>query len=57
MCIRDSGVDDVFGRQPVATRDLGITRFAAAQQSAFVQQLGPGGPVNGAIDPTAAQQR
>ena len=54
---RTHGVDDVARRQPVAGGDPGIAGGAAAQGAAFVEQAGPGGAVDGAVDPAAAEQR
>jgi len=53
---RADGMDHVFGRQPVPACDLRIAGVAAAERTAFVQQLGPGGAVDGAVNATATQQ-
>ena len=54
---RPDRVDDVFRRQVVAARDLRRAGGAAAERSAFRQQLPSGGAVDRAIDPAAAEQR
>ena len=53
---RAHGVDHVTGRQSVALGDPGLAGRAAADFSAFVQELGPGGTVDRAVDPAAAEQ-
>jgi hypothetical protein len=53
---RADGMDHVFGRQPISTGDLGIAGGAAAKGAAFVQELRPGGTVDGAIDAPATEQ-
>ena len=50
------GVDDELRRQAVAFRDLGLSGFAAVQGAALGQQLRPGGPVDGPVHTSAAQQ-
>ena len=50
------GVDDELRRQAVAFCDLGLSRFAAVQGAALGQQLRPGGPVDGPVHTSAAQQ-
>jgi len=54
---RADRVDDVAGGEAVAPGDLRLARRAAAERAAFRQKLRPGGPVNGAVDPAAAEQR
>ena len=50
------GVNDKLCRQAVALRDLGLSRFAAAQGAALGQQLRSGGTVDSAVHASAAQQ-
>src|SRR5205809_498820 len=47
----------MLGRQAVATGDLGIAGFAAAQRAAFGQQLGPGSIMDRAINAAPAKER
>ena len=54
---RTDGVDDEAGGQAIALGQLGVARFAAAQQPAFVQQTRAGGTMDRAVDSTAAEQR
>ena len=54
---RSHGVDDVPGRQTVALGDFGVPGRAAAEAAAFSQKIRSGGPVNRAVDPSAAKQR
>jgi hypothetical protein len=50
-------VDDVGRGQAVAERQLGLARLAAAERAAFGEQFGPGGAMDRAVDPAAAEQR
>ena len=50
-------MDHVLRGQAVAERDLGVAGGAAAERAAFAQQLRPGGAVDRAVDPAAAEQR
>ena len=54
---RPDRVDDVARRQSISLRELRVARLAAAQQAAFMQQLGSRGTVNRAIHAATAQQR
>jgi hypothetical protein len=54
---RPDGMNDMSRRKPVAFGDLGIAGRAAAERAAFGEQLTPGGAMDCAIDPAAAQQR
>jgi hypothetical protein len=54
---RTNRVNHVPGFETIPFGDLGIARRATMQRTAFGQQLRPRGPMNRAIDPTAAQQR
>src|SRR5690606_26773100 len=54
---RAHGVDDPAGGQVVAPGRLGVAGVAAAEGAALGQQAGPGGPVDGAVDAAAAEQR
>ena len=54
---RADRVDHVAGRQRVASRDLGVTRGAAAERAALLEQLWAGATVDRAVDPTTAKQR
>jgi len=45
------------GRQPIASRDLGVPGFAPPERAAFGQQPGTGAAMDGAIDPASAEQR
>src|SRR6266571_2208756 len=49
-------MDHVSGRQPIALGDFGVARDAAAEAGALRYQLRPGGPVDGAVHSTTAQQ-
>lgn len=53
---RSDGVDHVPRRQAVSSGDLGIAGLATVKPAAFGQQFRAGGPVDRAIDPTAAEQ-
>jgi hypothetical protein len=50
-------VDDVFGGQVVAARDLRPAGRTAAERAALGEESRAGGAVDGAVDATAAQQR
>ena len=54
---RSNRVDHMSGLETIPFGDLGIAGLAAVQHAAFKNKLGPRGPMNRAIDPTAAQQR
>ena len=45
------------GRQPVALGDLGVAGGATIEPAAFGKQLWPGAAMDGAIDPSSAEQR
>src|SRR5258708_6346891 len=53
---RTHGVDDVPGREPVTARDLRITRRAAAEQTAFGEQLRTGGTMDRTVDTSSAEE-
>src|SRR5215469_12158176 len=53
---RADGVDDVLRRQPKAARNLRRTGVAAAERSAFGEQIRAGGAMDRAVDPAAAEQ-
>jgi hypothetical protein len=44
-------------RQPVSPGDFGVAGAAAMERAAFGQQLGPGRPMDRAIDAASAEQR
>ena len=50
-------MNDVTGRQPEARRQARFAGFAAAELSTNFQQFRSGGPVDGAVNAAAAQQR
>lgn len=50
-------VNDVLCREAIALGALGLAGLAAAQESAFMEQLRPCSAVDGAIDTAAAQKR
>lgn len=54
---RADRVNDMAGKQTITPGELGVTRLAAAQPAALLQQFRPCGPVNRAIHAAAAQQR
>ena len=54
---RSDSMDHIPGGKPIALCDLCFAGRAAVQGTAFGQQFWPGGPVNGAVDTAAAQQR
>ena len=54
---RADGMNDPFGGKFVAARDFGLAGGAAAECAAFRQQFRPGGAMNRAIHPAAAEQR
>ena len=54
---RTNRMDHVPGLETIPFGDLGIAGRATMQRTAFGQQLRPRGPMNRAIDPTAAEQR
>lgn len=54
---RADGMDYVFGRQTISARDLRIARVAATERTAFVEQLRPGGTVDGTVHAATTQQR
>ncbi len=49
-------VDDMRRRQAVAAGKAGLAGRTAAQSAAFGEQLGTRGPMDGAVDPTPAEQ-
>jgi hypothetical protein len=49
-------VDDVPGAQAPGARDLCVSGVAATEPAAFVEQRGPGGPVNRSVDAASAEQ-
>jgi len=49
-------VDDVAGRQAPRSRSLGATGLAAAEAAALIEDLGPAGAVNRAVDAAAPEQ-
>src|SRR5919201_3108283 len=53
---RPDGVDHPGGRQPVAAGDLRLAGRAAAEPTALLEQLRPGGAVYRAVDAAAAEQ-
>ena len=53
---RPDGMNHVTGLQSIAFRDLGLAGRAAVQATAFGQEPRPGGPMDRAVDPAAAQQ-
>src|SRR5262249_56087485 len=54
---RTDRVDDEPRRQPIPPGELGVAGLAAAKQAALVEQLRPGGAVDGAVDPATPAQR
>src|SRR5579871_84482 len=50
-------VDDMSGRQFIAAGDLRLTGLASVQFEALERQFRSGSPMNGPIDPSAAEQR
>ena len=54
---RTHGMDHVTAWQVPATGHLGMTGLATSECAALLEQPGSGGPVNGAVDATAAEQR
>src|ERR1035437_2009646 len=54
---RSDGVNDVFGREAVAARDLGAPGGAAPQRAALGEQFRSGGAVDRAVHAAAAQER
>ena len=54
---RADGVDDVLGGELVAFGETRLTRGAAADRAAFLQQLRPRRRVDRAVDSPAAQER
>src|SRR5690606_35458390 len=54
---RPHGVDHVAGRQAVTAGDARLAGGSAVQALALLQQLRPGGAVDGAVDAAAADQR
>ena len=53
----EDGMDYVPGGQPVTSGDLSFSGFATAKCAAFLQQFGSCCPMDGAVDPSAAQKR
>ena len=51
---RADGVDDVACFQMIATRDLRLPGFAAAERAAFMHEIGSGGAMDRAIDAASA---
>lgn len=54
---RPHRMNDVAGRQPITFGDLGVARGAAAQRTAFHQQVRASSAMDRAVDAPAAQQR
>ena len=54
---RTRRVDDVARRQAIAAGDLRLAGTAAVKTAALIEQTGPGGHVDGAVYPAAAEQR
>ena len=54
---RTDGMNHMLCRQPVTMGDLGVAGLAATKRAAFGEQPRPGGAMDCAIDPTAAEQR
>ena len=54
---RTHGMDDMPRWQPVSLGDLGVAGGAAAEGAALREQFRPGGAVDRAVDPAAAEQR
>jgi hypothetical protein len=54
---RADGVDDVLSLEPKARRDFRRAGVATAKPAALLQQLRPGGAMDGAVDAAAAEQR
>ncbi len=50
-------MDDIASGEPVGVGDASLTGRATAEGTTLLQQLRPGGAVDGTIDPAAAQQR
>ena len=55
--LRPDGVDDPAGRESEAWCGLGRADIAAAEEAAMLQQFGPGGAMDRAVDAAAAEQR
>ena|SRR6266849_3062918 len=53
---RTDRMDHMPGRQPIAAGDARLAGRTAADLAAFLQQLGPGGAVDRAIDAAAAEE-
>ena len=53
---RSHGVDHPAGREAVAAGGLGVAGGAPAEAPALGQQARAGRPVDGAVDPAAAEQ-
>ena len=49
-------MNHVPGGQPIAQGHFGAARLAATEQATFVEERGPGGPMDRTIDATAAKQ-
>jgi hypothetical protein len=54
---RADGMNDMPRRKPVARGDLGVAGLAACKRAAFGKQPRPGGAMDRAINPAAAEQR
>ena len=54
---RPDRMNHVPGRQPVALGNFGIAGGTATKRAAFGKQFGPGRAMDGAVDPTPAEQR
>jgi len=52
-----NGMNHVFGRKPVTARDLRRAGFAAAERSAFGQQIGTRPAVDSAVHAATTKQR
>jgi hypothetical protein len=50
------GVNHMLGRQPIPAGDFGVAGRAAIQRAAFDKQLGPGRPMDRAINAAPAEQ-
>lgn len=53
---RPDGMNHMPGRQPVPLGDFGVAGGTTMQRAAFGQQFGTGAAMDGAIDPTPAEQ-
>ena len=53
---RTDGMNHMPGRQPVSHSDFRLAGRAATERAAFVEQLGPRGPMDRTIDATATEQ-